>query len=96
MATREKRREANQELFRLGNERLRTAVSEQVSNDRRVPFLCECTDEFCNGRVELRIGEWEAVAGEPDQFVLVSGHPRSDREEVVGTLAGYELVRRPA
>jgi hypothetical protein len=96
MATRETRREANQELFRLGNERLRTAVNEQVSDDLRVPFLCECADEFCNGRVELRIADWEDVASQPGHFVIVSGHLRSDREEIVGTLAGYEIVRKPA
>jgi hypothetical protein len=95
MATRASRREANQELFRLGNERLRTAVNEQVSDDLRVPFLCECADEFCNGRVELRIAEWEGVARRPDHYVIVRGHLRSDREEVVGVLAGYEIVRKP-
>jgi hypothetical protein len=96
MATRETRREANQELFRLGNERLRTAVNERVSDDLRVPFLCECADEFCNGRVELRIADWESVARQAGHYVLVSGHLRSDREEIVGILAGYEIVRKSA
>ena len=80
----------------MGNERLRTAVNDQVSDDRRVPFLCECADEFCNGRVELRIADWESVARQRHHYVMVRGHLRSNGEEVVGTLAGYEIVRKPA
>ena len=80
----------------MGNERLRTAVNDQVPDDLRVPFLCECADEFCNGRVELRIADWEGVARQRHHYVIVTGHLRSNGEEVVGTLAGYEIVRKPA
>jgi hypothetical protein len=93
--TRAARREENQRLFRLGNERLRTAVNDQVPSDRRVPFLCECADEFCNGRVELRLEDWEDVAREPKQYVMVAGHPRSEGEKVVGVFEGYDIVRKP-
>jgi hypothetical protein len=95
MATRDTRREQNQKLFRRGNERLYRAVSEQVPVDGRVPFLCECADEFCDGRVELRREQWESVASEPQVYVMVSGHPRSEGEKVVGTLDGYDVVRKP-
>ena len=95
MATRDTRREENQKLFRLGNERLHSAVNEQVSEALRVPFLCECADEYCDGRIELRLQEWESVASKPDHFVMVSGHPRSEGEKVVGELDGYDVVRKP-
>jgi hypothetical protein len=95
MATRDTRREENQKLFRLGNERLHNAVNEQVPEAGRIPFLCECADEFCDGRVELLLHEWENVAGKPDHFVMVSGHPRSEGEKVVGELDGYDVVRKP-
>lgn len=95
VATRDTRRAENQRLFRLGNERLRSAVNAQVSPTRRVPFLCECADEFCNGRVELRIDEWEGIARRPQHYVMVSGHPRSDGERVTGSLNGYDVVRKP-
>ena len=45
MGTRETRREENQKLFRIGNERLRVAVGEQAPADGRIPFLCECADD---------------------------------------------------
>jgi hypothetical protein len=94
MRTRDTRREENQKLFRLGNERLHSAVSEQVPDDGRVPFLCECADEFCDGRVELRMEQWEGVAREPQLYVMVRGHQRSEGETVVGALDGYDVVRK--
>jgi len=93
--SRDTRREENQKLARIGNERLQSAVDDRVPDAGRVPFLCECADEFCDGRVELRIESWEDVAGEPDHYVVVSGHPRADGERVVGSLDGYDIVRKP-
>jgi hypothetical protein len=95
MTTRDTRREENQKLFRLGNERLRSAVSDHVPDGGRVPFLCECADEFCDARVELRLEQWEGVARKPRHYVMVSGHPRSEGEKVIGALDGYDIVRQP-
>jgi hypothetical protein len=93
--TRETRRVANQKLFRLGNERLRMAVDGQVPDTGRIPFLCECADEFCDGRVDLRLDEWEGLAAKPKHYVMVPGHLRSEGEMVVGMLDGYDVVRKP-
>ena len=95
MRTRDTRREENQKLFRRGNERLHSAVRHQVSDASRVPFLCECADEFCDGRVELRMEQWEGVARRPQHYVMISGHPRSEGENIVGSLDGYDIVRKP-
>jgi hypothetical protein len=94
MASRDARREENQKLARFGNERLQSVVNDQVPDTGRVPFLCECADEFCDGRVELRLEAWEDVAREPHHYVVVSGHPRADGERVVGSLNGYDIVRK--
>jgi hypothetical protein len=95
MAARDTRREENQKLFRFGNERLHSAVNARVPDGGRVPFLCECADEFCDARVELALVQWEGIASEPQHYVMVSGHPRSEGEKVVGTLDGYDVVRKP-
>ena len=79
----------------MGNERLSDAVGEQFPDTSRVPFLCECADEFCDGRVRLNRTEWESVASEPNQYVMVAGHPRSEGEMVIGALDGYDIVRKP-
>jgi hypothetical protein len=93
--SRDGRREENQKLFRRGNEHLHDAVMEQAPQTRRVPFLCECADEFCDGRVELGIEDWEKIASEPKQYVMVAGHPKSEGEKVVGMIEGYDVVRKP-
>jgi hypothetical protein len=93
--SRDKRREENQKLFRLGNERLHAAVSGRLPNAGRVPFLCECADEFCDGRVEIAMTEWEQVQREPQHYVMVSGHPKSEGEIVVRAFDGYDVVRKP-
>jgi len=79
----------------MGNERLSDAAGEQFPDAATVPFLCECADEFCDGRVRLNRTQWESVAAEPNHYVMVAGHPRSEGEVVVGALAEYELVRKP-
>jgi hypothetical protein len=95
--SRDTRREENQKLFRLGNERLRAIVSGEAlaAVDGRIPFLCECADEFCDGRVELRLEDWESVSRKPNHYVMVAGHPRSEGEKVVGMVEGYDVVRKP-
>lgn len=95
MRTRDTRREENQKLFRVGNERLHEAVGDQMSNGANVPFLCECADEFCDGRVEISMVEWEGVERQPQHYVMVRGHPKSEGEIVLGPLDGYDIVRKP-
>ena len=95
MAARSTRREENQKLFRMGNERLRAAVDDTLADSERIPFLCECADEACNGRVELRPDEWEAIAGRPHHYVMLAGHLRSEGEKVVGSMDGYDVVQKP-
>jgi hypothetical protein len=96
VSSRETRREQNQKLFRMGNERLRAAVDEQaLPETASVPFLCECADEFCDGKVELERTQWESIASNRNEYVMVPGHPRSEGEVVVGALDGYDVVRKP-
>jgi hypothetical protein len=97
VASRDTRREQNQKIFRMGNERLSVAVDEQkmIPETAKVPFLCECADEFCNGRVELERTQWESIASNPNQYVMLHGHPRSEGEAVVGEFDGYDVVRKP-
>jgi hypothetical protein len=95
--SRDTRREQNQKIFRMGNERFRDAVDEQemIPETAKVPFLCECADEFCNGRVELERTQWESIASNPNEYVMLPGHMRSEGEVVVGEFDGYNVVRKP-
>jgi hypothetical protein len=95
MTSRDTRREENQKLFRTGNERLHDLVESHVNDSTPVPFLCECAAEHCDGRVEVRLAEWEAVASRPNHYLMVSGHPRSEGEQIVGSVGEYDVVQKP-
>jgi hypothetical protein len=68
MAARHTRREQNQLTFRRGNEALRDVVESRVPEQTLVPFLCECADDGCLGRVEVTLDEWERVVASPNHF----------------------------
>lgn len=95
MTSRDTRREENQKLFRRGNERLHDLVENQVNDSTPVPFLCECAAEDCQGRVEVQLAEWEAVAARPNHYLMVAGHQRSEGEQVVGSVGEYDEVQKP-
>jgi hypothetical protein len=92
---RDPRREETQKLFRHGNESLHDAAVSAGVETTSVPFLCECADEDCLGRVELTPSEWEDVTAEPNHYVMIAGHQRSEGEEVVGSIREYEIARKP-
>jgi hypothetical protein len=94
--SRDSRREENQKLFRKGNKLLHEAVEGNVPKEKPVPLLCECADEDCQGRVELRLSQREEVASQPNHFVMEAGHLRSEGEEIVGSLGYYQVLRKPA
>jgi hypothetical protein len=95
MASRETRREQNQMRFREANERLLDAVEDGGREPRRVPFLCECAADDCLGRVEVDVADWEAVASQPNHFLMLRGHQRSEGEEVMASVGEYEVARKP-
>jgi hypothetical protein len=68
----------NQTRFREANECLHDVVEDKPSPMQRVPFLCECADDDCMGRVEVTLTEWEDVASKPNQYVMEAGHQRSE------------------
>jgi len=95
MASRETRREQNQERFRKANERLHDLVEDTVAVNEPVPFLCECAADDCFGTVEVTLAEWEGVAAQPRHFLMAAGHQHSEGEEVVGSLREYEVAQKP-
>jgi len=92
---RDRRREENQKMFRR-DEWLHDATVTAGYAPAPVPFLCECADEDCLGRIELTPSQWEVVAAAPNHYVLLPGHPRSEAEKVVGSIREYEVARKAA
>jgi hypothetical protein len=70
---RAKRIGQNEAVFRRANEVVRERA-EQVGRTSRVPFICECGDDKCFARVELSLGEYEAVRRDGSHFFVKRGH----------------------
>jgi hypothetical protein len=82
-------------MFRRGDESLHDAAVASGYETEPVPFLCECADEDCLSRVELTLSQWEVVATAPNHYAMIAGHPRSEGEEIVGSIRDYEIARKP-
>jgi hypothetical protein len=96
MMNRDARLEENQHVFRSANERLSGVVEAGVVSADPVPFLCECADEECMGRVDLTLDEYRELRSHERQFVMVHGHARTEGEEVVAERNGYDITKKPS
>jgi hypothetical protein len=95
MTSREERLAENQRIFRAANERLEVSVEARVDGRAPVPFLCECADIECLGRIEMTTGDYDAAHVDRDTYIILPGHPTIDGEEVVEDgLDGYLIVRK--
>ncbi|MGH3029056.1 MAG: hypothetical protein ACRDMW_10930 [Gaiellaceae bacterium] len=43
----------------------------------------------------MQLAEWEAVASRPNHYLMVSGHQRSEGEQIVGSVGEYNVVQKP-
>jgi hypothetical protein len=94
MADRDERHADNQRRFNAANERLGGLVQERVPADKRIPFLCECADDRCLGRVELSHGEFEQLHENENVYVIVPGHPRVNGEVILQRQERFEQVEK--
>jgi hypothetical protein len=94
--TRDRRLAENQELFRKANDRFEERVEEYSRDGISAPFLCECADEACLGRVELTLPQYEEVRRRPSRYVILPGHPTIERERVVDDKGAFQIVEKDA
>jgi hypothetical protein len=80
-------------LFRRANELVRERAGE-FGAEGLVPFICECTDPDCLGRVEMSIDEYDEVRSRPTRAAVSPGHEHADRERVVQQSSRFAVVER--
>lgn len=90
METREARLVENEETFRDANR----VLAEATGDASPVPYLCECADDTCLGRVDLTREQYEEVRAHPRRFFILIGHARADGEHVVARFDHYEIVEK--
>jgi hypothetical protein len=91
---REHRLAENESHFRGANERIKQRAREALLVEELVPFLCECPDADCDGRVMLSLSQYERVRSDGELFVVLAGHERLEIEHVVERGDTYVVVRK--
>jgi hypothetical protein len=94
MKAREDKRARNQELFRRANERLDERVRDLDVEPSFIPFICECADDRCLGRVHLTDEVYEDVRAKPNRYVIVPGHATVEGEKVVEDNGHFHVVEK--
>jgi hypothetical protein len=74
---------------------LKAVLLGRSANDRLVPFLCECADPDCFGRVEMSLTDYGEIHVRRDHYVVVRGHPLSWGEGAVEARERYDVVEKP-
>jgi hypothetical protein len=77
-----------EEIFRRANERI-AEKGRELGWRYPIPFLCECSERRCFGRVELTLEEYEQLRSHQERYVTLPGH------EVEGAFLLEEAERAP-
>jgi hypothetical protein len=94
MADRDGRLRENQRTFRAANERINDLA--QVTDGERVPFLCECGEIACLGRIDASLSEFVVIHEDRTRYFILPGHMRVDGEEILTANDRYEIVEKQA
>ena len=94
MASSQQRLVQNQRSFRAANERFGEMVEVRADGDR-IPFLCECSNSDCRGRIEMTTKDYDAIHVVRTHFMILPGHAMVGGETVRGVDGdGYLVVQK--
>ena len=92
-----KRGRLTQGEVRYANSRFLAVVNGSATQDGQlIPFLCECAEDDCRGRIEITAWRYEDIHAHANQYVILPGHTRIAGEEIVEENSYYEIVKKAA
>ena len=62
--------------------------------DSPLYFYCECSDENCRERVQLKPSSYDAIHKHRARFVIVPGHETESIERIFDKKTGYDVVEK--
>jgi hypothetical protein len=62
-----------EDVFRSANESI-AAKAREIGMELPIPFLCECSDTRCLGRIPLSIEEYDEARAAPQRYLTMAGH----------------------
>jgi len=97
MSETERRKAANEAVFREINEQIRTLQhASAVVYDEPLQIVCECDRLDCAERLAIPLALYERTRADATLFFVIPGHEDDTVEEVVDTGGGYLIVRKRA
>jgi hypothetical protein len=96
MASRNARLVQSQQISRSANERMQALAVAIISAEQLVPFLCECADDACLGRVDMKLGDYDDIHRDRDRYSILRDHQLADGERVVEQRTLYDIVSKGA
>ena len=84
----------NQQTTRSANERLHAVAADVVAADQLVPFLCECADGTCLGRVDMKVAEYDEIHADRNQYSILHDHELANGEAVIEERALFDIVSK--
>jgi hypothetical protein len=85
---------ATQHASRAANERLHEMLDGGALDGRLIPFLCECADADCLGRVEMTLVDYGDIHRDRQLYVIMTGHPTADGERRIEARPQFDVVRK--
>ena len=93
----ERRKAANEAVFRNVNERIqRLQHSFAVAEREPLQMICECAQLDCMERITVGVDTYEHVRSKPDLFLIARGHEDPAVDEIVSSTADCTVVRKRA
>ena len=86
----------SQQLFRSANERLQALAVSIVPAEQLIPFLCECADDVCMGRVDMNLGDYGDIHRDRDHYAILRDHQLADGERVIEQRLLFDVVSKGA
>jgi hypothetical protein len=96
MGSRHERMVESQQVFRSANERMQALAVAIIPAEQLIPFLCECADDGCLGRVDMSLGDYDDIHRDRDRYAILRDHQVVNGETVVEQRPLFDIVSKDA
>jgi len=67
-----------------------------VAAEHLIPFLCECADDACMGRVGMNLADYDDIHSDRDHYAILRDHQMADGEHVIEQRPLFDVVSKAA
>lgn len=103
----ERRQIENEMIFRRANEKAGDELDDldamHIEDDNldltwddtvKLHFKCECSDEDCHERIQLKLSEYKKIHENRDAFIVKLKHQVNEIEVIIQSEEGYSVVEK--